>query len=199
MTILPVTYLGSVKYFAHLLREECVIDLGEHFIKRSERNRAQIMTANGILALTVNVRNGNRPQTPVRDVRIDYSKRWQHLHRTALMSAYRSSPYFEHYAPSLMPFYERKFEFLADYNLELTELLLQLAHIDRRPQISELYVEAADGDRDLRPKKRESRFDCPPYYQLFSERFPFAANLSFADLLLAEGPSAISVLRSCRL
>ena len=30
MTILPLTYLGHTDYFAALLGDECVIDLGEH-------------------------------------------------------------------------------------------------------------------------------------------------------------------------
>lgn len=199
MKILPSTYLGSVEYFAHLLEGGCVIDLGEHFIKRSERNRTLIMTANGVLPLTVHVCNANRPQTPVREVRIDYSKRWQHQHRTAIVSAYRSSPYFDHYAPELLRFYEERFDFLADYNLRLTELLLRLARIDCRFDISETYVECGPDGLDLRAKKRESNFVCPPYYQLFSDRFAFEPNLSFADLLFAEGPSSIDVLKQCRL
>lgn len=200
MTVLPSVYLGSVEYFAHLLRdEEVVIDVGEHYIKRSERNRTQIMTANGVLPLTVHLRNANRPQTPMREVRIDYSKRWQHLHRSAIESAYRSSPYFDHYAPLLLPFYEERFEFLVDYNTRLTELLLRMAHIDRPLQIVDRYVEAADDDLDLRPKKRESSFECSPYYQLFGDRFAFVPNLSFLDLLFSEGPSATDVLTDCRL
>lgn len=198
MTILPSAYLGSVEYFCHLLADDCVIDAGEHFVKRSQRNRAEIMTANGPLALTVHVCNANRPRTPMRDIRIDYSKRWQHLHRVALESAYRSSPYFEHYWPELLRFYDKKYEFLVDYNTELTEALLRLAHIDRPLNISHQYVEASEGDLDLRPKKRESTFGCSPYYQLFGDRFPFAPNLSFLDLLFCEGRSAISVLRDCR-
>ena len=43
MTVLPLAYLPSVEYFAHLLRGGCVVDLGEHFVKRSERNRARIL------------------------------------------------------------------------------------------------------------------------------------------------------------
>ena len=88
MTILPVAYMPSVEYVARLLREECVIDLGEHYIKRSQRNRAQILSANGVMSLTVNVENANRPRQSIRDVRIDYSKRWQHQHWVSILSAY---------------------------------------------------------------------------------------------------------------
>ena len=63
--------MPSVEYVARLLREECVIDLGENYIKRSERNRAHILSANGVMPLTVHVENANRPRQKMRDVRID--------------------------------------------------------------------------------------------------------------------------------
>lgn len=201
MTILPVAYLGSTEYFAHLLTQECVVDLHEHYIKRSERNRTRILTAQGVMELSVYLQRANRPQTPVRDIRIDYSKRWQHQHRTALVSGYRSSPYFDHYRDALEPFYTRKWDFLVDYDLELTRTLLALLGCEARmPHLSEHYVEAAPGDVDLRPKKREGpAFAAEPYVQVFCDRLPFAANLSVADLLFAEGPSAAAVLARCRI
>ena len=70
-TVLPLAYLPSVEYFTHLVRGGCVVDLGEHFVKRSERNRTRILAADGVMELTVHVRNANRPRQPVRDVRID--------------------------------------------------------------------------------------------------------------------------------
>ena len=198
MTILPLAYLPSVEYIAHLLREECVIDLGEHFIKRSERNRARILATDGVMELTAHVRHANRPGQPVRDVRLDYSKRWQHQHWGALVASYRSSPYFDHYAPLFEPFYRRSPEFLADLDLGLLEVLCRQARIPM-PKLSERYIEAAPGDTDLRPKHREGpAFIAEPYYQVFSDRMPFEANLSFADLLFAEGPEAVSVLARCR-
>ena len=198
MTILPAAYLPSIEYCARWAQGPCVVDGGEHFVKRSERNRTHILTAGGVLALTVQAVRANRPRTPMRDVRIDYSKRWQHQHWTALVSAYKASPYFDHYARRFEPFYRREYAFLADYDLQLTELLCSLAHIPM-PEVSERYVEAAPGDRDLRPKRREGpAFAAEPYVQVFSDRMPFEANLSFADLLFAEGPAAASVLARCR-
>lgn len=200
MTILPVAYLGSADYFARLLREECTIDLGEHYVKRSERNRARILTAQGVQELSVQLRHANSPRTPVRDVRIDYSKRWQHLHLSALDAAYRSSPFYDHYRSALEPFYARRWEFLVDYDLELTSTVLRLlGRADRMPRISETYLAAADGDRDLRPKRREEPLcDIAPYVQVFADRLPFEPNLSAADLLFAEGPSAAALLAGRR-
>ena len=196
-TILPLAYLPSVEYFTLLLRG-CVVDLGEHFVKRSERNRTRILAADGVMELTVHVRNANRPRQPMRDMRLDYSKRWQHQHWGALVASYKSSPYFDFYAERFEPFYRRQWEFLADYNLSLLDTVCSLAKVPM-PALSENYVDAAAGDLDLRPKHREGpAFVAEPYFQVFSERMPFAPNLSFADLLFAEGPASVSVLARCR-
>lgn len=201
MTILPLSYLPSVEYVARLLREQCVIDVGEHYVKRSERNRAYILSANKVMPLTVNVVGGNRPRLRMRDVEIDYSKRWQHQHWVSILSAYKSSPYFDHYAPYLEPFYRREWRYLVDYNRELLEVLLRLLGSPMPLPLSEQYVEAHEGDVDLRPKHREgSTFVAEPYFQNFSERMPFQPNLSVLDLLLCEGPAAIDgVLMRCQL
>ena len=201
MTILPVAYMPSVEYVARLLREESVVDLGEHYIKRSQRNRAQILSANGVMSLTVNVENANRPRQRITDVRIDYSKRWQHQHWVSIMSAYKSSPYFDHYAHMLEPFYKREWRYLVDYNMEYLSTLLRLLGVDDKVNISEKYVVAREGDIDLRSKHNEgSTFVAEPYFQVFSDRMPFVANLSILDLLLCEGPQAVSaVLMRCGL
>ena len=193
--------MPSVEYVARLLREECVIDLGENYIKRSERNRARILSANGVMPLTVHVENGNRPRQRMRDVKIDYSKRWQHQHWVSILSAYKSSPYFDHYAEELEPFYRREWRYLVDYNMEYLQSLLRLLGAKCEVRLSEQYVEAEQGDLDLRPKHNEgSTFVAEPSVQVFSDRMPFEANLSVLDLLMCEGPAAVSaVLMRCQL
>lgn len=199
MTILPLAYLPSVEYIAHLLREECVIDLGEHFIKRSERNRTRILATGGPMELTVHVRNADRPRQPMREVRLDYSKRWPHQHWLSLVSAYRSSPYFDHYAERFEPLYRAPGDLLAEFNLALLRTLLEAAKAPCRLRLSEHYVEAQPGDVDLRLKHREGpAFEAEPYIQVFSDRMPFVANLSFIDLLFAEGPQAAAVAARSR-
>lgn len=193
--------MPSVEYVARLLRQECVIDLGENFIKRSERNRAQILSANGVMPLSVHIENANRPRQRMRDVRIDYSKRWQHQHWMAIVSAYKSSPYFDYFAHELEPFYRKQWRYLLDYNMEYLQVLLRLLGANQSLPVSEEYVEAKEQDMDLRPKqKKDSAFVAEPYFQVFSDRMPFVENLSILDLLLCEGSSAIDgVLMRCQL
>ena len=193
--------MPSVEYAARLLREECIIDLGENYVKRSQRNRASILSANGVMQLTVHIENANRPRQPMRDVKIDYSKRWQHQHWVSILSAYKSSPYFDHFASELEPFYRREWRYLVDYNMDYTATLLRLLGAKCELRTSERYVTAAEEDLDLRPKNKEgSTFHAQPYFQVFSDRLPFAENLSVLDLLLCEGVEAIdSVLMRCQL
>ena len=193
--------MPSVEYVARLLREECVIDLGENFIKRSQRNRASILTANGVMQLTVNVENANRPRQRMRDVKIDYSKRWQHQHWVSIMSAYKSSPYFDHFAHEIEPFYRNEWRYLVDYNMEYLEVLLRLLGVKRELSVSNEYIVADEADIDLRPKQKEgSTFVAEPYFQVFSDRLPFEPNLSILDLLMCEGREAMDgVLMHCQL
>ncbi len=201
MVILPSAYMPSVEYVARLLREQSIVDLGEHYVKRSQRNRAHILSANGVMPLTVHIENANRPRQKMRDVRIDYSKRWQHQHWVSIFSAYKSSPYFDHYAHEIEPFYRREWRFLVDYNMDYLHTLLRLLGAKCEVAVSEDYVESSPEDFDLRPRQKEdSTFVAEPYYQVFSERMPFVPNLSVLDLLMCEGPSAIdAVLMRCRL
>jgi hypothetical protein len=195
--ILPSVYWGNIEYFARLVAaEEAVIDLGEHYIKRSERNRTAIMTANGVMSLSVPLVRANRPQTPVTDLRIDYSTRWQHRHWTAILSAYRSSPYFDLVAERVERFYRREWKFLVDYDMELQEEIFRLLGVAPKVERSDAYVVAGEQDMDLRPKHRESDYVTPEYFQPFSDRMPFVPNLSVLDVLMSEGLSTADFLAS---
>jgi hypothetical protein len=201
MVILPLTYWGNVEYFANLLQggEEAIIDLGENYVKRSERNRTEIVTPTGGMVLSVPLIKANRPRTPMRDMRIDNSKRWQHQHWVAILSAYRSSPYFDYVADRIKPIYEREWEFLTDLNREILQAEFDILGLEPKFQLSERYVEPSEVAADLRDKKRESQFCSPQYFQLFMDRTPFVENASMLDLLMCEGREAIALLDSCRL
>lgn len=198
MLILSAEYLPNIEYVARLIAagDNYIIDCGEHYIKRSARNRACIMTANGTLNLTVPVVNANRPRTPMHTVRIDYSKPWQHQHWVALRSAYRSSPYFDEIAERLEPFYTARHDNLVQFNLALLRVLLDFMGYTAPLKTTTEYVQATADDTDLRPKHRTTTFTTPNYFQLFSDRIPFAENLSILDLLMSEGPYAVDLLNS---
>ena len=206
MNILTLTYLGNIQWFSKLCCAECVIDLHEHYVKQSYRSRCDILSANGPVSLSVQtIKGSNTDKETVRETRLDYSKRWQHQHWQSLVSAYKNSPYFDYYEEQLAPFYERRFTFLADLNLGLLETLLQILGCSVTPRFSEEYLTPGPDDHDFRsclsPKPRlwrpDPEFTPVPYYQVFTEKMAFIPNLSVLDLLLCEGPEALSILRRC--
>jgi hypothetical protein len=196
MALLSLTYLGNVEWFARVL-EGAVIDVGEHYVKQSWRNRCEIAGAGGRLSLTVNVAAGAQ-RLPVREVRVDYSKRWQHLHIEALRSAYGRAPFFEHYWPALEGALRKPHKFLYDLDRELLEMLLGMMKSDVKLTFSESYVEHSENDlrNSISPKRPSEGFRPEPYWQVFGGWEP---NLSVVDTLMCEGPAAAEIIaRSAR-
>ena len=204
--LLSITYLGPVQYFTKfLLHPVRIIERYDHYIKQTYRNRCNIMGANGILPLSIPVLKGQAHKTYVRDIRIDYNKKWQKLHWRSMESAYRHSPFFEFYMDEFNPFYEQRFEFLIDFNAALLELVLQSLEIENTLNYSREFIDAgivdyADYRETIHPKRDLSSdplFVPLTYRQVFVERLGFKANLSIIDLLFNEGPNARSVLEQC--
>ena len=200
MIILPSAYFGSTEYWTAIRKggDDVIIDLGENYVKRSERNRTEIMTSGGVMQLSVQLAHANKPRQPMRTMKIDYSKRWQHQHLVAMESAYRSSPYYDYYAERFAKLDNREWKYLVDLNYATLEAVCSILKMPI-PRISESYIIASEHDTDLRDKKRGSTFVAEPYVQVFSDRLPFEPHMSIFDLIMCEGPEANGVLAACQL
>lgn len=196
MTILPLVYYGSTHYWSALVNggENVIIDIGEHYVKRSDRNRTEIMTSGGVMQLSVQLRHANKPRQPMQSIEIDYSKRWQHQHFVAIESAYRSSPYYDYYGELFHDLYNREWRYLVDLNMETLERMCKILKLPV-PKISTEYITATQEDIDMRLKHQTNLYNPKPYIQVFSDRLPFAANLSIFDLVMCEGPEALNYLK----
>src|SRR5512138_482726 len=125
--LLSTAYLPPLDYF-HLITNagEIVLESKENYIKQTYRNRCYILSSHGAHLLSVPVYEGSRHKVAVKEVRIDYSKRWQQVHLRAIVSSYRCSPYFDFFYEPLENIINRKFELLWDLNLELLTTLLKM-------------------------------------------------------------------------
>ena len=195
MIILPTAYFGSTEYWTAIVKggDSVVLDLGENYVKRSERNRTRIMTSGGVMQLSVQLRHANRPRQAITSMQVDYSKRWQHQHLVAIESAYRSSPYFDYYADRFLPLFERRWERLVDLNMAIMEQCATVLKV-AKPRVSESYIVATEADRDMRIKDNGSTYVAEPYIQVFSDRFSFEERLSILDLIMCEGPEVRNIL-----
>ena len=190
--LLSTTYFGPIQWYQKLYRaDEAWIERHETFQKQTFRNRCIIATTQGTQALTVPIERSisNVPCSTfyvqrIKDVRISDHGNWRHLHWNALQSSYRQSPFFEYYADDFAPFYEKKWEFLADFNEDLLRLVCSLTDIDTPISRTTAYA----GEQPVFPQIEQ------PYYQVFARKHGFLPDLSIVDLLFNMGPESLLLL-----
>jgi hypothetical protein len=147
----------------------------------------------------------------MRDVRISDHGNWRHQHWVAIKSSYRQSPFFEYYADEFAPFYEKKWDFLADFNEELMMLVASLLDISKpvtrttafsplpaphsplpAPPLGEclnLTGQGSFGGNKALPQRGSG--EGASYYQMFASRHGFLPDLSIVDLLFNMGPEGV--------
>lgn len=153
--LLSTTYFGPIQWYQKLNRyDHCVIEQFDNFQKQTYRNRCRIATANGSLVLTVPVER-TEGKCLMRDVRISDHGAWRHLHWNALQSAYGESPFFEFYADDLHPFFERRWTFLLDFNMDITNKLCELLDIHPRLSLTTNYIPSTSGEEEKSFGKEE--------------------------------------------
>ena len=116
------------------------------------------------------------------------------------MTAYDKTPYFEYYADDFRPFYEKRYEYLVDYNEALRELLCGLLNIEPNVALTSTYASYpyAEDCRALfspKSKTQDIHFAQKPYYQVFAQKNGFLPDLSIVDLLFNMGPESIYILK----
>ena len=162
-----------------------------------------IPTTNGPLSLTIPTNHDI--SLSMKDIRISDHANWRHVHWNALLSAYGESPFFEYYQDDIRPFYEKKYEFLFDFNMETTEKMIELLDIRPKISITEAYIQSKELEEEdeikdfrdaIRPKKPlpDAEFAPQRYYQVYEQKHGFLPNMSILDLLFNEGNEAIFYL-----
>lgn len=197
--ILPSAYLAPIDHYAILHQSNrCLTEVCDHYAKQTYRNRCLIAAPDGPQALTIPIEKPATPKAPMRDIRISDHGNWRHMHWIALQTAYSRTPFFEYYADDFAPFYQKKWDFLVDFNHDLQQLVCSLIDLHTEERQTENYIfTPEDGVQDYRnlvEVHREPVFVPRPYYQVFREKHGFIPNLSIVDLLFNMGPESILYL-----
>ncbi|MBA3829428.1 MAG: WbqC family protein [Taibaiella sp.] len=175
-----------------------MLDTTEHFEKMTSRNRYRIAGANGSIQLTIPLQQGRDQRAAMKDIIIDNKEKWQQRHWRTITSAYRRSPYFEHYEPALQLLFTKEYQRLTEYNYATIEWLSEQLHVNHSMQVTtEYHKKYGAGITDIRAKKiKLSQLTFPHYYQLFEDRNGFIPDLSVLDLLFSEGPYTMDWIRA---
>lgn len=157
---------------------------------------------------------------PIREIGIDWSTPWLQQHKRAIVSAYRTSAYFEYYQDELFDIMDRKPEKLFDFNLSILRFFIEKTGIGADLRLTDEYVFDCHSEccrdnlrsrlsisgivcQDLREAIHPKRSDTiledlnlkKPYFQVFAQKHGFISNLSIMDLLFNEGPDSILYLK----
>ena len=190
------------------------IEACENYQKQSYRNRCRFYAADGVQALSFPiVHEEGRHKHPVNQVKVDYSTPWLQQHKRAIVSAYRTSAYFEYYQDELFAILDSMPERLIDLNTALLRFFIEKTGLCVDLRLTDEYssdgsVSGADGEKilceDLREAIHPKRPNAilhdleleKPYFQVFAQKHGFQSDLSIMDLLFNEGPDSILYLKN---
>lgn len=202
--ILGSAYLAPIEYYTKLAAYDTVyVEQYDHYMKQTYRNRCVIATAGGTQVLTVPTEKEEEGKCLMKDIRISDHGNWRHVHWNAFVAAYRHSPFFDYYADEFHRFFEQKYKFLFDFNMELCRWMCEQIDIQPCLNVTTDYVASPEHTDDFRerihPKRlyavEEPDFRPKAYYQVFDRKLGFLPNLSVADLLFNMGPESLIILK----
>ena len=209
--LLQTTYFGPIQWYQKLYRyDHCLIEQYDSYQKQTYRNRCVIATANGPQALTVPV-EGTNEKCLVKDLRISDHNNWRRIHWNALLSAYSESPFFDYYADDIHPFFEKRYDFLIDFNEAIRQKVCELLDIHPNVEYTQSFLSPLTSNPSpithhpsplidfrevINAKHPQADADFQPqrYWQVFEGKHGFQANLSILDLLFNMGPESIFYL-----
>lgn len=198
--VIHPTYFPNIAHFIAMANAvEVVFELDDNFLKQTYRNRTYVYGANGKLGLNIPVIHTQKNRQKYRDVKIYNQDHWQSLHWKSLLSAYRTSPFFEYYEDELQSLFTEKAEFLLDFNLKCFDVICDCLQLELNTSKTETYEKLIEDKTDFRHlvnAKKQVAYDFEPYTQVFSNKHGFIPNLSILDLLFNEGPNALNYLES---
>ena len=195
--ILDSQYLPSIGYFSLIEKASVVaINNTELFNKQSYRNRCSILGANSVLDLIVPV--DHHSTRKMNGLKINYSEKWNSVHRKSIESAYRKSPFFEHYEEDILSIFKIEHDLLIDLNSNILKTVLEILEIDTKIILtSELTKnELVDFDNlaeHIHPKRAKIKTKHNNYLQVFNTEMQY--NLSIIDAIFCLGPEALLLLQ----
>lgn len=230
--LLSTAYFPPVSYFAAMAQEMSglidrrdgdgsselspsvvYIEACENYQKQSYRNRCKFYAADGVQALSFPVvHEAGTYKHPVGSIKVDYSTPWLIQHQRAIVSAYRTSAYFEYYQDELFEIMNSRPETLLELNMALLKFFIDKIGLKVDLRLTREYSQGGVVEEDgitcddlrevIHPKRPNNILSDlaleKPYFQVFAPKYGFKSDLSVMDLLFNEGPDSILYLKNLK-
>lgn len=194
------SYFPNIHTFSLIISYDVCWEVFDNFQKQTYRNRSYIATDQGQQLLSIPVIHAHTTgRQKYRDVKIDNCAKWQRNHWRGLVTAYRSSPFFEYFEDEIAALYHRKFTYLMDFNLHTIRLACGLLNHSMPEKRTTEYRPVIDDGIDARPRVRSKLWypqPMPEYIQVFGDRHGFLPDLSILDLIFNLGNAAPGYLQA---
>lgn len=185
--IIDLQYIPTISWLLNSIKYKNIkINIFEQSQKRSFRNKCYVVGSNGLICLTIPLVGGRDNKQKVKDIRINNNYKWQLLHWKTIESCYKKSPYYDYFEQVFKPFYQNQYEYLFDFNLKLTNLVLSTCKLDSQIEI----VDDSFNKQDV----IDMRYAITPqnyneqnqysYSQVFQEKIGFYPNVCCLDLFM---------------
>jgi len=187
---LPGFIFPSVRYCLLWQQYDCLIDIGAHYIKQSERNHFWILGANGSQKITLPMESKKGVPSATGAIRLSPGS-WYKNQITAIQSAYGKSAFYFYFKEELNELMRQWPEATLGGAMEKSYLFLQKhLHLPQATVSPSFSNEKFDLDWRMKKQLTGLSQDVVPYHQVFQDRFDFQHNLSALDLLFNLGPEA---------
>jgi len=187
---LPLCPFPPISWWAAAQSEGVLLDAGEHYQKRSFRNRFAIMTSGGAQVCTIPVeRRGGRPRPQDETSRIGGDadrKVWQ-----AIRTAYGRTPFFDEMSEGLAPLILEGAASLGEWNRATIRWAASWLDLDVPPDAQEVPTRVDHTGNMARFAAQAGRLDIrwPHVWSGRHDAIPFL-QLGILDVLLHLGPEA---------
>lgn len=187
--LLECEYFPCIAWFSRFMEgKEVWIEQEENFVRASLRNRCYIAGPHGRVCLSVPLEGGRNQKIKMKDMKVSYHDRWQHVHWQTILSNYGRSPYFQFFGMELEPFFQKKYHFLMDLNLASLDFLMRVTRCKK--EINRTIHFHPYEEHDSRLLIRSNNFSelstKITYHQVFEEHHGFLSNLSMLDFIFCE-------------
>lgn len=176
-----IQYFAKITSFKNLINSTHVeFNEYETYEKREFLNRCVVAGSNGPIILSVPLTDGRNQKKILKDVRIANEEKWQKRHWRTILSCYNPSPWFFHFSDEMAALFDRRFEFLLDWNLACLDTVYACLGLPANYCLS--------GSTVLKKSPGSLSSFTGRYVQVFEDKIGFQPDLSIIDLLFCTGP-----------